>query len=237
MICGKWWNNRWLWGISLMLLQLMVAWAVPTTETKEMMNRMFAPDNLAQVERLYGKAGRTRIEQWQQLIKAGGNWTEQEKLRRVNDFFNRVRFLSDQEHWGQRDYWATPIEFLGTNGGDCEDFSIAKFFTLSFLGVSELKLRLIYAKALELNQAHMVLGYYATPGAVPLILDNINKQILPASQRRDLAPVYSFNGQGLWQAKAFGRGRKISSDISDIDLVTDLMWRIERGEMQTAAGR
>jgi hypothetical protein len=37
----------------------------------------------------------------------------------------------------------------------------------------------------------------------------MNKRILPASQRRDLIPVYSFNGEGLWLAKEQGRGRKM----------------------------
>lgn len=222
---------RWLgW---LMLLQICVAWAVPKSDPIEQLSSMFSAENLQQIERLYGAGGRQRIEQWQQLIKASRNLSEQQKLKRVNDFFNQIPFVSDQEHWGVRDYWATPIEFLGTNGGDCEDFSIAKLFTLAAVGVSSEKVRLIYAKALELNQAHMVLGYYSTPTAMPLILDNINPEILPASQRRDLAPVYSFNGDGLWQAKAHGKGRKISDDISEIDLVVDLMWRIERGDMQT----
>ena len=63
------------------------------------------------------------------------------------------------------------------------------------------RLRLVYVRA-QLNggvQAHMVLAYYAAPEAEPLILDNLVSEIRPASRRPDLAPVFSFNGEGLWQ--------------------------------------
>ncbi len=81
------------------------------------------------------------------------------------------------------------MELLTTNGGDCEDFSIAKYLTLRAMGVPDDQLRIIYVKALELNQAHMVLAWYKTPGSDPLILDNLINDIKPASQRNDLEPV------------------------------------------------
>ena len=88
-------------------------------------------------------------------------------------------------------------EMLGSNGGDCEDFTIAKYFTLKELGVPIRRLRLTYVKALSLNQAHMVLAYYLEPNAVPLILDNLINEVKPASERPDLIPVYSFNDDDL----------------------------------------
>jgi predicted transglutaminase-like cysteine proteinase len=97
------------------------------------------------------------------------------------------------------------------NAGDCEDFSIAKYFTLKKMGVVEDKLNMTYVKALELNQAHMVVTYYETPEAEPLILDNLNPEILPASARNDLMPVFSFNGSGLWLAKQRQRGEMVGS--------------------------
>ncbi|MBI4206399.1 MAG: transglutaminase-like cysteine peptidase [Betaproteobacteria bacterium] len=109
--------------------------------------------------------------------------------------------MDDIIHWGKEDYWATPIEFLSTNAGDCEDFSIAKYFTLRALGVPDDRLRLTYVKELvQYNQAHMVVAYFPSPDAEPLVLDNINKTIQPASARSDLLPVYSFNGSNLWLA-------------------------------------
>ena len=153
-------------------------------------------------EQKYGLRGRDMLEQWQRLIVADASKTEINKLIEVNDFFNyRIQFTTDTIAWGHSDYWATPLETMGSARGDCEDFSIAKYISLLKMDVSLQKLRLIYVKA-KLpeggSQAHMVLAYYAKPGADPLILDNISKEILPASKRVDLVPVFSFNSAGLW---------------------------------------
>jgi len=135
--------------------------------------------------------------------------SEQSKLDAVNAFFNEMNFVSDVAHWGREDYWATPVEFLGTNGGDCEDFSVAKYFTLRELGVPDERMSLTYVKSLTLNQAHMVVTYFPQPSADPLVLDNIDGRIRRASTRTDLLPVYSFNGENLWLAKERGRGKLV----------------------------
>ncbi|MFT7561041.1 MAG: putative transglutaminase-like cysteine proteinase [Flavobacteriales bacterium] len=121
-------------------------------------------------------------------------------LSETNTFFNQVEWLNDSVHWGVEDYWATPLETLASNGGDCEDYSVGKYFSLIYSNIPNEKLRITYVKAVDYNQAHMVLAYYAKPGSEPLILDNINKTVLPASRRPDLIPVYSFNAEDLWLA-------------------------------------
>jgi predicted transglutaminase-like cysteine proteinase len=145
--------------------------------------------------------GRQRIADWHALMKEQHDAPEMEKLESVNSFFNRLEFVDDTSHWGIEDYWATPQEMLSSNGGDCEDFATAKYFTLRHLDIPDRKLRLTYVKSLKLNQSHMVLSYYPEPTADPLILDNLIAAILNASQRKDLIPVYSFNAQGLWLTK------------------------------------
>ena len=158
---------------------------------------------LGNAESRYGNLGaaRQRIQAWEALIKSGTELTEQDKLSEVNRFFNRqIRFVDDSRLWGVNDYWATPIEMLVKGAGDCEDYSIAKYFTLRRLGIPSDKLRITYVKALNYNQAHMVLTYYASPTAEPLVLDNLINDIRPASQRKDLLPVYAFNAEGLYLA-------------------------------------
>ncbi len=163
----------------------------------------------------FGPVARERLTSWRTLMNNPKNraLNDRQKLELVNDFMNRTTFKSDREHWGKEDYWATPVEFLSTNGGDCEDFSIAKYFTLRAIGVADDKLQITYVKEIKVyNEAHMVLAYFATADAEPLILDNINKAIQPASTRTDLIPVYSFNGSGLWLAKEqTGRGQSVGS--------------------------
>ncbi len=160
---------------------------------------------LSQLQKRYGSQGERRIKQWSrmlQIISAKEAVSDKAVMRLANDYFNQIEWKWDIDHWGVEDYWATPIETLGTHAGDCEDFSIGKYFSLTNMGIPTEKLRITYVKALEQNLAHMVLAYYPHPGAEPLILDNIDKSIQPASKRTDLQPVYGFNGDGIWLAKS-----------------------------------
>lgn len=156
---------------------------------------------LKNAESRYGNLAQAqaRILDWEALIKSSAALPEPDKLNEVNRFFNRkVRFVDDIQLWRENDYWATPVEMLVKGAGDCEDYSIAKYFTLRRLGIPSEKLRITYVKALNYNQAHMVLTYYASPSAEPLVLDNLINDIRPASQRKDLLPVYAFNAEGLY---------------------------------------
>jgi len=143
--------------------------------------------------------------------------TEQDKLAQINHFFNQnIEYGQDLFIWRDNDYWASPGETIGAAAGDCEDFAIAKYVFLKLVGVANSKLRLTYVKAYYngRRQAHMVLSYYPTPSAEPLILDNIKPQILPASSRPDLTPVFSFNDQGLWAANSSQSRGSASSRLS-----------------------
>ncbi len=183
---------------------------------------------LKQVRERFGDDASERILAWQRLVRENQALSKDEKLIRVNRFFNQVRFISDQEHWNREDYWATPLEMLATNGADCEDYSIAKYFTLRELGIADEQLKITYVKALQLNQAHMVLAYYPEPGAEPLILDNLINDILPASERPDLAPVYSFNGEGLWLSKLSSQEGKRIGEASKLKSWQDNITRHNR---------
>ena len=150
-----------------------------------------------------------------------------EKLEVVNTFFNsNVLFINDLALWGKEDYWATPLEFLSIGAGDCEDYSIAKYFTLKELGMDENKIRITYVKAINLGQAHMVLTYFETKRSIPLVLDNLDTDIKPANERTDLVPVYSFNGEGLWMAKV--RSSKRVGNSSRLSLWEELKQRMEK---------
>lgn len=179
-------------------------------------------------KRLYGVAtpqAQRRIDDWAALLKNPPDGDVRETLRRVNQFFNkRLEFKDDIVVWRQQDYWATPIEFLRKGAGDCEDYAIAKYITLREMGVPASQLRITYVKALQLNQAHMVLTWYPTPNAIPLVLDNLKDAILPATQRPDLLPVYSFNGEGMWLPQA-GSNKRVG-DSKRLSRWQDLLTRM-----------
>lgn len=174
---------------------------------------------------LYGERAGKRVNTWQGLILKAHDLSDQDKIIAVNNFFNQFFFVKDIDLWGKKDYWATPLEFLGSAAGDCEDFSIAKYFTLRELNIDDKKLRLVYVKSIELNQFHMVVAYYPTPSSEPLLLDNINPEIKTASKRQDLLPIYSFNGSRLWLMKKRGKG-ELAGNSSRLGLWNDLRERI-----------
>jgi predicted transglutaminase-like cysteine proteinase len=214
------------------VIAAMLAWLLPFSVP--LLAELLISDALLQkIEREFDSDARQRVEAWQTLMLEGKDLPELEKLTAVNDFFNNnVMFVDDIVLWNQEDYWATPIEMLSLGAGDCEDYSIAKYFTLKQLGVNEDKLRITYVKAVNLNQAHMVLTYFENRRAIPLVLDNLISEIQPANRRQDLIPVYSFNGTGLWLAKSRGEGQRVG-DASRLSLWEDLTARM-RVEMGTS---
>jgi len=194
------------WRLPLRLLAASFAFAgiaVAASSEAGFTSRV-TPGLVASYTRQFASGVRERIASWVDFARAqkaaprvvrllAGEGAELDALQTVNSFFNRIPFLPDISHWGAEDYWATPAETLASDGGDCEDYSIAKYFMLKEFGVPVERLRITYVKATKLNQAHMVLAYYAAPGAEPLILDNLEDRVRPASERSDLVPVYSFN--------------------------------------------
>ncbi|MDR2260370.1 MAG: transglutaminase-like cysteine peptidase [Azoarcus sp.] len=150
----------------------------------------------------YGEAAAATVRAWRAMIEETRALPDHIKLRHANDFINgRIRFESDLAVWRQADYWATPLELFGKQAGDCEDFAITKYVTLRAQGIPAEKLRLVYVHARigagNPGQAHhMVLSYYETPAAEPLILDSLVGEILPAGRRSDLFPIFSFNHEG-----------------------------------------
>lgn len=157
---------------------------------------------LMQSAQRQGPAAVQRAQSLIDVMQADASVDEVDKLKSMNNFFNRaIQFRDDRDNWGVVDQWTSPMELLNRGQGDCEDYAIAKYFSLIALGVSPAKMRMVYVRAQVGGtiQAHMVLAYYPEPTAEPLILDNLITELRPASRRPDLAPVFSFNAEGLWQ--------------------------------------
>jgi predicted transglutaminase-like cysteine proteinase len=186
-------------GVAVLLLSLAISLAVAGSFTRNYFANMDKPffDRIAA---RFESSGSLRLSKTRQQLLDFEKQTQDidpTTLRFVNDLFNRVPQISDSMHWGVDDYWATPSELVASNGGDCEDFVIAKYFALKESGISADKLRLTYVKSFQTGKIenHMVLAYYSTPDSEPMLLDNMQPQMLPASKRPDLLPVYEFNGE------------------------------------------
>lgn len=188
----------------------------------------FSQKKLDTFNKKYGQKATKRLLLWDKLLVTAKDKKTLQKLKAVNDFFNQIRYKLDPKHWGKKDYWASPFEFLGTGAGDCEDYAIAKYFSLRKLGIPEKKLRITYVKYKgrgRYAQAHMVLTYYHKPNSTPIVLDNINKKLKLANKRKDLKPIYSFNASGLWQAQNKGQSSKRVGN-NNLKSWKDLMSRI-----------
>lgn len=197
MVLRRRWAGKWrVWGtLAAVLLSIAAGGHAGLVD--------FSSNLMAYVDKRWGSEASARLNVWQRLVRdnkaatAAGR-SDTPGLKQVNGFFNQVPYVNDLRHWGVADYWATPIEMLGSFGGDCEDYSIAKYLSLKEIGIPITKLRITYVRALQQSEPHMVLAYYPTPDADPLILDNLMGDIRPASQRPDLEPVYSFNDDDMW---------------------------------------
>lgn len=124
------------------------------------------------------------------------NQSDIKKLNIVNNWYNLIRYKSDQFVYGKSDYWATLYEFVGKGMGDCEDYTIAKYYTLKALGINPKRMKftyVVYRSRAGKNISHMVLAYLRVPRPKSkkdiLILGNINTRVLPASKRKDIVKV------------------------------------------------
>lgn len=159
----------------------------------------------------YGEQAERRLNSLLNMMDSLVSSDEDQIVVEVNRFFNQIEYQTDLKTWGQKDYWASRLEFLGKGQGDCEDFAVAKYLTMMQLGVPEKKIFLTYVKAAGYKDAaHLVVSYYKEPGTVPFVLDNYNKRILPATQRPDLVPVYSFSANDLFLQKQQQLGKRVN---------------------------
>jgi len=153
--------------------------------------------DLQQVEAKYGESAKKRVGTLKKLIIEKRDLSEGERLVCVNNFFNQVPYQNDKVCWGSSDYWATPAEMLGVGKADCEDYAIAKFFTLIEMGIPKEKLFLTCALTDNAKKRHMVLAYYPDEFSEPLILDNQALDIAPEKVNKDYIPLYRFNLERL----------------------------------------
>ena len=118
------------------------------------------------------------------------------QIKEVNRFFNRSKYIQDNKNYGVKDYWASPGEFLA-KFGDCEDYSIAKYMALKYLGLDPAKMRIVAVKNLNLKIGHAILAVYHKDRIV--ILDNQIKIVADSRKIRHYQPVYSINERYWWR--------------------------------------
>lgn len=145
----------------------------------------------------YGISSKRRfLSIYKELLQGLKYASEIKKLNVVNTWYNYIQYTSDKKLYHVNDYWATLYEFVGHGQGDCEDYTIAKYYTLKALGIDPRRMKftyVIYQDSRGKKISHMVLAYLRVPNPKfkkdILILDNTNRKILPASQRTNIIKV------------------------------------------------
>jgi predicted transglutaminase-like cysteine proteinase len=144
---------------------------------------------------LEDRADRPVLKEWLALLTQLQDKPRLTQLQQVNSFINRKAYILDSVNYGVDDYWAVVREFMALSG-DCEDFSISKFFSLRQLGFPADSLRIVILQDTNLGIAHAVLAVAYEGGA--LILDNQTNEIMPDQRIIHYTPLYSVNEQQWW---------------------------------------
>ena len=119
------------------------------------------------------------------------------QLDMVNRWMNhRIEFASDQEVYGEADYWAQLSESLAHGRGDCEDYAIGKMQLLRAAGVPTSDMYFLIARDLVRRQDHALL-IVRLDGDF-LVLDSSNDLLLTDQAVHDYQPVMSFSGEQSW---------------------------------------
>lgn len=120
-----------------------------------------------------GREARRRLEEWEQLINACQNRSNVDKIKAVNEFFNRqITAEADKGPAKGSDYWQSPIETLVRGIGDCDDFAMAKYISLRLLGIPAGQLRVAVVKG-NFSYRHAVLFFFPQNEQDPWVLDNL----------------------------------------------------------------
>lgn len=124
--------------------------------------------------------------------------TTRQKVEAVNNYINaKIEYRPDAEVYGKSDYWASVDETFKKGLGDCDDYAIAKYFTLKELGFAEEDMRIVVLKDHSINEIHAVLSVEVN--GVHYILDNQSPYLRTDHQLTYYEPIYSINQEKWWR--------------------------------------
>jgi predicted transglutaminase-like cysteine proteinase len=167
-----------------------------------------------------------RIRNYEKLEKKIKDFSTIRKLGHINSFYNQILPEQDKQKYGISDYWSTRKEFLIEGRGDCEDYTIAKYFSLLENGFSKDSLFLAVVKVTGYTTSHMVLFYFKSKDAIPYVLDNLSFKVLPLNKRPSLHVKVIFNENGSFLMNGYKIGKKVKINWGKKDKWKDLLKRV-----------
>jgi predicted transglutaminase-like cysteine proteinase len=142
-----------------------------------------------------GATLKCRTEEWKEFIASLKGKDRMTQLDAVNRYINRSPYVTDLENWGVNDYWETLGEFIAKDG-DCEDYAIAKYYSLKALGFDISEMRIVILEDENLHVPHAVLAVFS--GSQTFILDNQIPEVVRDTSIVHYRPIYSINEQAWW---------------------------------------
>ncbi len=142
-----------------------------------------------------GFFNKCHLNNWLSFLASIKRLSRRDQLEAVNSYANKKKYILDISNYGREDYWAIAREFL-YNGGDCEDYSITKFFSLRWLGYSSNELRIVILQDTNLQIPHAILA--VATGNDVLILDNQTREVISHRRIAHYIPLYSVNENRWW---------------------------------------
>ena len=136
-----------------------------------------------------------RQQDWYEMVQSMRGESRYTQMVGVHRWLNRYKYITDDRLWGRSDYWATPGQFTELSG-DCEDYSIAKYYTLKALGWSDEDLRLVVLQDTVRGIPHAVLA--VNYNGENYILDNLATEPLQDKYLRQYTPYYAVNATSRW---------------------------------------
>lgn len=136
------------------------------------------------------------LKTWTMLVSKMKDLSKAEQIKAVNDYFNALAYVEDIDNYKKTDYWATPLEFISSGKGDCEDYAVAKYAMLESLGFTTDELRVAVVHDQVKRVPHAILVVYTNSGQI--ILDNQSKALKSAADITRYKALFSINEQNWW---------------------------------------
>lgn len=137
------------------------------------------------------------------VLAQGAALPREKQIRLVNRYVNRKRYNEDRRKIIRNEegkltipsHWATLVEFL-EKGGDCEDFTTAKYLMLRHFGFAadDMRVVVVYDRSQRAHHAVLAVRF---DGETIWVLDTDNRVY---RKRRPLGYryVYAVNEVGIW---------------------------------------
>lgn len=130
------------------------------------------------------------------IVELGRKREGRAQLGWVNRAVNlSIRPMSDWAQYGYAQFWASPLQTLSSEAGDCKDYAIVKYVALRKLGIPTDDLRLVIVRDSVRQAEHEVVAVRHQNSW--LILDNLTMSILDARQVAHYDPLFVMDHRGV----------------------------------------